>query len=106
MKIPIYIDSQSRRSGAFGVLGHSSMSVLLHISQAGGSTSCQGAEDGIEYYTWRVAAPQHFASSSDARISRRWADASKFASDWDERSRLIAGMIPAGSRVLDIGAGR
>jgi hypothetical protein len=36
----------------------------------------------------------------------RWADTSNFASDWDERSRLIAEMIPAGSRVLDIGAGR
>ena len=71
-----------------------------------GSISCQGAEDGMEYYTWRVAARAILCKFFGRSDFSRWADASKFPSDWDERSRLIAGMISAGSRVLDIGAGR
>lgn len=34
----------------------------------------------------------------------RWTDASAF-DDWEERTRLIAGLIPAGSRVAELGAG-
>ena len=60
----------------------------------------------MEYYTWRVAARAALCKFFGRSDLSRWADALNFASDWDERSRLIAGLVPAGSRVLDIGAGR
>jgi hypothetical protein len=36
----------------------------------------------------------------------RWEHASSFEAEWDERSRIIAGLVPAGSRVIEFGAGR
>lgn len=36
---------------------------------------------------------------------RRWSDAGAYG-DWEERTRLIAEMIPAGARVIEFGAGR
>jgi hypothetical protein len=35
----------------------------------------------------------------------RWADANAF-DDWDQRTRLIADLIPAGASVIEFGAGR
>ena len=35
---------------------------------------------------------------------RRWADASTY-DDWEERTRIIAELIPAGARVIEFGAG-
>jgi hypothetical protein len=34
----------------------------------------------------------------------RWADATAF-DDWEERTRIIAGMVPAGANVIEFGAG-
>ncbi len=36
----------------------------------------------------------------------RWEDLTNFDELWDERTQLIAGMIPAGSNVIEFGAGR
>ena len=36
----------------------------------------------------------------------RWRDLANFDAAWDERSRIIAGLIPDGSRVIEFGAGR
>ena len=36
---------------------------------------------------------------------RRWMDATNFSPEWIERSRIIAGLIPKGSRVIEFGAG-
>ena len=36
----------------------------------------------------------------------RWSDLDNFEASWSERSRLIAGLVPSGSRVLEFGAGR
>ncbi len=35
----------------------------------------------------------------------RWMDATNFCPEWIERSRIIAGLIPKGSRVIEFGAG-
>jgi len=37
---------------------------------------------------------------------QRWADLRNLDPAWDERTRLIAGLIPSGSRVIEFGAGR
>ena len=34
----------------------------------------------------------------------RWADASRFR-EWEERTSLIAGMVPAGTKIIEFGAG-
>ncbi len=38
--------------------------------------------------------------------SRRWATVSNLFSEWDDRTRLIASLIPPGKTVLEFGAGR
>lgn len=38
--------------------------------------------------------------------AKRWEDISNLRENWDERTILIAGMIPAGSDVIEFGAGR
>jgi hypothetical protein len=35
----------------------------------------------------------------------RWRDSSTFDSDWEERAKLIARLVPKGTRVIDFGAG-
>src|SRR5216684_8281329 len=37
---------------------------------------------------------------------RRWANSAALSSDWDSRTRLLAGLISPGSSVLEFGAGR
>jgi hypothetical protein len=37
---------------------------------------------------------------------RRWSDADEFLPEWDERTRIIARLIPSGSHVIEFGAGR
>jgi hypothetical protein len=36
----------------------------------------------------------------------RWSDASELLPDWDERTRMIARLIPSGAHVIEFGAGR
>jgi len=35
----------------------------------------------------------------------RWTDAKSFCPEWSERAKIIAGLIPKGSRVIEFGAG-
>jgi hypothetical protein len=35
----------------------------------------------------------------------RWIEAENFCPEWDERAKIIAGLIPNGSRVIEFGAG-
>jgi len=37
---------------------------------------------------------------------RTWGDASNLDPDWDERSKILAALVPAGSSVIEFGAGR
>src|SRR4051812_21836081 len=36
----------------------------------------------------------------------RWLDQTGFDSDWEERAKLIAGLVPKGTRIIDFGAGQ
>ena len=37
---------------------------------------------------------------------RTWGDASNLDPEWDERSKILASLVPPGSRVIEFGAGR
>lgn len=50
-----------------------------------------------------MAAWRNLARETDVN---RWADTRNLDPMWDERTALIAGMIPAGSSVLEFGAGQ
>ena len=54
---------------------------------------------------WLVARSIAHALGRRPDVSR-WEHASSFDPEWDERSRIIAGLVPAGSRVIEFGAGR
>lgn len=47
-----------------------------------------------------------FVRTDDRTHDRRWRSLNNFEPDWDERTRLIAGLVPPGTRVLEFGAGR
>ena len=58
----------------------------------------------LDYGDWRTlrgALLCRFLGRTDVA---RWADTSNY-DDWEERTRLIAGLIPDGSRVIEFGAG-
>ena len=50
-----------------------------------------------------VATFHPFRSPTDLQ---RWQDPSNLSPDWDERTRLIAGLIPDGASVIEFGAAR
>jgi len=60
----------------------------------------------MEYHTFGVAARAFRCKLFGKADIARWADASKFATEWDERSHIIGELVPAKSRVIDFGAGR
>ena len=36
----------------------------------------------------------------------RWSDTKELLTDWDERTRILARLVPDGARVIEFGAGR
>jgi len=56
--------------------------------------------------TWRLAARSIAYALGRRPDVSRWEHAGSFEAEWDERSRIIAGLVPAGSRVIEFGAGR
>jgi hypothetical protein len=57
-----------------------------------------------------LANPIDYMIAHRSKISpverERWEDPLNFALAWDERTQLIAGLIPDGARVIEFGAGR
>lgn len=46
---------------------------------------------------------RHFISGTDIK---RWSNITNFDTQWDERTRMMAAMVPPGASVLEFGSGR
>jgi hypothetical protein len=60
----------------------------------------------MEYHTIGVALRTlrcRFFSTTDVS---RWRNAERFPDDWEERTRLIAQLVPKGTRIIEFGAGK
>jgi hypothetical protein len=59
----------------------------------------------LRYHDWSTRLGAIRCKIFGASDVSRWADAEKF-DDWEDRTKLIATLIPAGARVIEFGAGK
>ena len=59
----------------------------------------------LRYHDWSTRLGAIRCKIFGASDVSRWADAGKF-NDWEERTKLIATLIPAEARVIEFGAGK
>jgi hypothetical protein len=60
----------------------------------------------VRYGSWRLGAATLYRRLRSRSDVSRWSDVDNLEVTWRSRSELIAGLLPAGSRVIEFGAGR
>ena len=58
----------------------------------------------LEYYNWSTRLKALRCRLFGTTDIERWSDASSFE-DWEERSQIIARLVPAGAKVIEFGVG-
>src|SRR5258708_2527383 len=67
--------------------------------------SCSRRTD-MEYHTIGVTVRTLRCRLFGTTDMSRWRDAKRFPDDWEERTRLIAQLVPKETRIIEFGAGR
>jgi hypothetical protein len=71
-----------------------------------GSEQSFSRRTDMEYHTIGVAVRTLRCRLFGTTDISRWRDAERFSDDWEGRTRLIAQLVPKGTRIIEFGAGR